>query len=47
MIKSKIRWYDSEHGLRNRPIKVWKLGPIVLRRKPMNRLEAERQDAAR
>ncbi len=47
MIKTKVRWYGSEYGPRSRPVKVWKLGPIVLRRKPITRREAEHQDRSR
>lgn len=47
MITTKVRWYGSEYGPRSRPVKVWKLGAIVLRRKAITRAEAERQERRR
>ena len=38
MIKTKTRLYFTDYG--KKPVKVWKLGPIVLRRKPVRSPEA-------
>lgn len=35
MLKTKVRYYHGEYGVK--PVRVWKLGPLVVWRKPVSR----------